>query len=363
MKKYLLGTVMALALTMPATAADKPWYIGIEAGFGDVDNTSAEFGNNNKIIQEESRSIVIDRYDPYRRYDTEYDEGFAGFITLGRRLGSNFRAELELGHRTNDLNETYWRYRCGDLVSKEFSGKLAETTFMLNVLYDLPLFSNLILSAGGGIGLDHAKFEVDYGKWSKEDTRNAFAYQGVAGLTYVMNERWDLMVNYRYLVADDVELNVGKYDDVLNYDFEKQSVTVGLRYKFGGNDEPVVVVPVATSVAPSEFIIYFGYDKCNITADADRVLAEAASAAKANGSASVRIVAHTDSMGSDSYNQKLSDCRAEATKSNLVSKGVSVGSILTLGKGESELLVSTGDQVKEPQNRRATINVSETTTN
>jgi OOP family OmpA-OmpF porin len=123
------------------------------------------------------------------------------------------------------------------------------------------------------------------------------------------------------------------------------------------------MVAAVTPIAPSEFIIYFGYDKCNITADADKVLAEAASAAKANGSASVRIVAHTDSMGSDSYNQKLSDCRAEATKGNLVSKGVLVGSILTLGKGESELLVSTGDQVKEPQNRRATINVSEATTN
>lgn len=361
MKKYLLGTVMALALSMPATAADKPWYVGIEAGYGDIDNDSAEFGSVPVQSEDSVSRVNFNSYNPYRRYDTEYDEGFAGFLTLGRKLGSNFRAELELGYRTNDLDQTYWRYHCGDLVSKEFSGKLAETTLMLNVLYDIPLFSNLILSAGGGIGLDHAKFELDYK--NKEDTRNAFAYQGVAGLTYVMSDRWDLMVNYRYLVADDMNLDVAKKDE-LQFDFEKQSITLGLRYKFGGTAEQVpVAVAAVVPAAPSEFIIYFGYDKCNITTDADKVLAEAANAAKANGSASVRIVAHTDSMGSLAYNQKLSDCRAEATKSNLVSKGVPVESISSLGKGEAELLINTGDQVKEPQNRRATINVSEATTN
>ena len=107
-----------------------------------------------------------------------------------------------------------------------------------------------------------------------------------------------------------------------------------------------------------QFIIFFGFNKCNITAEADSVLSEAASAAKSGGSASVTIVGHTDTVGSPAYNQKLSECRANAAKSNLVGKGVPEGAISASGKGESELMVQTGDGVKEPQNRRATIDLN-----
>jgi OOP family OmpA-OmpF porin len=88
------------------------------------------------------------------------------------------------------------------------------------------------------------------------------------------------------------------------------------------------------------------------------VLSEAAAAAKATGSASVTIVGHTDTVGSNAYNQKLSECRANAAKSNLAGKGVPDGAISTSGKGETELMVQTGDGVKEPQNRRATVDVN-----
>ena len=109
--------------------------------------------------------------------------------------------------------------------------------------------------------------------------------------------------------------------------------------------------------APEQFVIFFGFNKCNITAEADAVLSEAASAAKSTGAASVLIVGHTDTMGSNAFNQKLSDCRANAAKSGLIAKGVSAGSISATGRGETELLVKTGDNVKEPQNRRATIDL------
>jgi len=44
-------------------------------------------------------------------------------------------------------------------------------------------------------------------------------------------------------------------------------------------------------------------------------------------------------------------------KAGLVSDGISSGMITTSGKGETELMVQTGDGVKEPQNRRATISL------
>jgi len=125
----------------------------------------------------------------------------------------------------------------------------------------------------------------------------------------------------------------------------------------------VFVVPDLTpppEVPPpdtKQFIIFFGYNKCNITAEADRVLSEAASTAKSTGSASVKVVGHTDTSGSAAYNQRLSDCRANATKNNLLDKGITENQISASGRGESELMVQTADGVKEPQNRRATVDL------
>jgi OOP family OmpA-OmpF porin len=87
------------------------------------------------------------------------------------------------------------------------------------------------------------------------------------------------------------------------------------------------------------------------------VLTEAADTAKSEGTARIQIVGHTDTSGSPAYNQRLSDCRATAAKSNMVGKGVPEGAITTSGKGEGELMVQTADGMKEPQNRRATIDL------
>jgi len=109
--------------------------------------------------------------------------------------------------------------------------------------------------------------------------------------------------------------------------------------------------------AAKQFIIFFGFNKCNITAEADAVLSEAASAAKSTGAASVKIVGHTDTVGSNKYNQKLSDA-APMREDQSGRQGRVEGAISASGKGESELMVQTGDGVKEPQNRRATVDLN-----
>ena len=70
------------------------------------------------------------------------------------------------------------------------------------------------------------------------------------------------------------------------------------------------------------------------------------------------IVGHTDSSGSTKYNQGLSERRAKSVADAMVSAGVSQSALQTEAKGESELAVPTGDGVKEPLNRRATISVN-----
>ncbi|TBR25145.1 MAG: OmpA family protein, partial [Reyranella sp.] len=62
-----------------------------------------------------------------------------------------------------------------------------------------------------------------------------------------------------------------------------------------------------------------------------------------------------DTSGSESYNMALSLRRANAVKDALVREGVPATNIAVLGRGEQGLLVQTGDNVREPQNRRVEI--------
>ena len=67
------------------------------------------------------------------------------------------------------------------------------------------------------------------------------------------------------------------------------------------------------------------------------------------------VTGHTDTVGSDAYNMRLSRRRALSVQKELVRDGVPAGEIAIFAKGKRELLVPTADGVKEPQNRRVQI--------
>ena len=69
----------------------------------------------------------------------------------------------------------------------------------------------------------------------------------------------------------------------------------------------------------------------------------------------IHVVGHTDSTGSATHNQTLSNSRAASVSSYMASQGVPAGRIREEGRGERELLVRTGDGVNEPRNRRVDI--------
>lgn len=74
--------------------------------------------------------------------------------------------------------------------------------------------------------------------------------------------------------------------------------------------------------------VLFDFDKADIRADAEPVLQKVAEIIKKYRSPIVRVEGHTDAKGSDSYNQRLSERRAESVKSWLEKKG-SIGGVLT----------------------------------
>ena len=69
----------------------------------------------------------------------------------------------------------------------------------------------------------------------------------------------------------------------------------------------------------------------------------------------VHVIGHTDSTGSDSYNQGLSERRASSVKTYLASHGVNGERVLTVGKGESEPVASNATSDGRQMNRRVEI--------
>jgi OmpA-OmpF porin, OOP family len=105
------------------------------------------------------------------------------------------------------------------------------------------------------------------------------------------------------------------------------------------------------------FIVFFDFDKSNLTPEALSVVQEAVKTAKTSGMVKVLITGHTDTVGSDSYNQGLSVRRATTVKDEMVHEGMDGSTISIEGKSFHDPLVPTGPGVREPQNRRAVIDL------
>jgi outer membrane protein OmpA-like peptidoglycan-associated protein len=105
------------------------------------------------------------------------------------------------------------------------------------------------------------------------------------------------------------------------------------------------------------FMVFFDFNRSDPTAETRSVIAEAVKTAKANGMVKVMITAHTDTVGSDSYNMGLSVRRAQTVKDAMVAQGMGGNTISIEGKGFHDPLVPTGPNVREPQNRRAVIDL------
>src|SRR5450759_13395 len=99
----------------------------------------------------------------------------------------------------------------------------------------------------------------------------------------------------------------------------------------------------------------FDFDKSVVKPDGKKDLDQAA--AKMSGVDVEMVIAtgHTDSIGTEAYNQKLSERRANAVKAYLVSKGVPASKITTLGKGETQPVATNKTKEGRAKNRRVDV--------
>ena len=120
-------------------------------------------------------------------------------------------------------------------------------------------------------------------------------------------------------------------------------------------DREFGTVLAALPPAPVSHQLYFITETDQLTAEsraeAPAILAEVAK----RPAAEVVVIGHTDTMGTDDYNDKLSLQRAVAVKQQLVALGFDPARVTVEGHGKRELLVQTGDGVPEARNRRAEI--------
>jgi len=115
--------------------------------------------------------------------------------------------------------------------------------------------------------------------------------------------------------------------------------------------------PAAASKVTYAADAFFDFDKSVLKAEGKAKLDDLVGKMKAINLEVIIAVGHTDSVGADAYNQKLSVRRAEAVKAYLVSKGVEKNRVYTEGKGEKQPVADNKTAQGRAKNRRVEIEV------
>ena len=106
---------------------------------------------------------------------------------------------------------------------------------------------------------------------------------------------------------------------------------------------------------PGRYLVFFPWDKATLTADDQRIVAQAAEEFRQTGSARIDVTGYTDTSGSAEYNLRLSERRAQMVASELERQGVAATEMVVIGRGEENLRIPTADGVREAGNRRVEI--------
>lgn len=307
--------------------------------------------------------------------DPKLGLGFA--VTVGKEFGPNWRAEIEGAWRKNAIDE--FNTVGGNLYNPTpggaSSGNVQAWSLMANALRDFKVSDRTEMYLGGGFGIARLGYRslTTGGLQLIKDYDTSVVGQGILGFNRHLSENTSLDVSYRYLFASRSDVSMPK-NRTGSPSYRAHSLMATLRYTFGERqttpaprtvmeqrtreETECVTIEKPVVVNPDPFLVLFNFDSAELTPEAKAIIANAVEAFNEYGMAAISVVGHTDSAGAASYNQNLAAKRAMAVKTELAGLGISMDTVSTSSKGESEPLIATGDNVREPQNRRAEIILS-----
>lgn len=345
--------LMALATVASsgAMAADAGWYGGINAG------------QSRATIDDEriTRNLLGSGFTGVSIVDDEKDTGYK--LYGGYKFNRNFA--LEGGYF--DLGK--FGFTATTVPAGTLTGSIKLRGFNLDAVGILPITEKL--SALGRVGINYAEAKDTFSGTgavnvlnpnpSKRDTN----YKYGLGMQYDFTESLGMRVEAERYRINDAVGNKGDVD----------LFSIGLVYLFGGKTPspapyvaaaaPVAVAPAAVVVAepppppPAAVVVapmprkvafsadsLFGFDKSTVTPEGKQHLDKFAADLRGTNFDVITVTGHTDRIGGQAYNMKLSTRRAEAVKSYLVeSAGIPAGKIAAKGTNGTDPVTRPGDCV------------------
>jgi OOP family OmpA-OmpF porin len=340
--------------------ADSAWYAGAGLGQGRA-----------KIDDERiARSLTANGASLESFTTDQRDLGYKVFV--GKKFNRYFAVEagyFDIG-------------KFGFQATTSGNGNLrGETSFRgvnLDLIGYLPLTPRLsaLARVGGQYGRSTAHFSgnrLNGVTAPNPEKEEKFQAKVGLGLQYQINDAW----------AVRGEIERYRLRDPLGNRGEMDLASISLIRAFGRPaarpipaPEPVVMQPEVQPVAPvvqpapqpvSEKVSFaaealFDFDRAVVKPEGKAGLDDLMSKLQGMDTEVMIAVGHTDSVGSDAYNQKLSLRRADAVKAYLVSKGLEQARLYTEGKGETQPIADNATAEGRAKNRRVVIEVVGTRT-
>ncbi|WP_313539589.1 OmpA family protein [Sphingomonas sp.] len=370
MRKLAVTLALATtALSTPAFARDDAWYVGVEGGAMLVEDIHFDVGASKDVVTQNNH--------------VGYDVGGE----IGYDFGP-FRAEAEVSYRRSRVDSARTAVPTAILFAngaagttaagnyEDASGSTSALSFMVNGLLDFGDDNGLQGFVGGGAGVARVKNRLRVAGAADvlNDSDTVFAWQALAGVRAPINKNVDVSLKYRFFNAPDVKM-VDLGGNQWKGRYRSHSLLVGLTYNFGAPEEPVAPppppppapvaetppppppppAPEAKVCTPGPYIVFFDWNKSDITPEAASILDNAISNYADCSNTKVVIAGYTDRSGSASYNVGLSQRRADTVRSYMGGKGIPDAAMQAQGFGESNPRVPTADGVRELQNRRVEI--------
>jgi OmpA-OmpF porin, OOP family len=387
--RCLLGAGVALALALGSVQAHAQFpgslfgpyppgafYLGPEGGWTHL-NSRTNTGNVTVRLPPAPGHLVTEPYSETTSWNSGYNVGARGGYEWGP-----WRIEEEYSYRNNNLSSFSGTFLNRGFPGTLFTGHEHSNAIMTNVIYDFTLGWPITPHLGAGVGavdvyqnvsrtgpLPHTGVLAETGFGSFTASTWEFGYQGIAGVRYAINPILDLDLDYRFLATPNFSLSgtcpftepgfrCGGHPLTLNTGYKTQNILASLTMKFGA---PPPVVPPPPPPAPPPppvhqvYLVFFDWDRYNITPEGMQILEAAAAHWKAGGAVQIQVTGYTDLSGPAGYNLRLSQRRANAVAAALERLGVPRSEMIVAGRGMADPRVPTALGVREPQNRRVEI--------